>query len=255
MNGNTSATPSTLNAMWATATRLASALAPMAAMSAVAHVPTLAPSTMATAPWRLSSPCWARTRARPIVAADDVNALKAAATMTASSVLSVSTLRSWLASGVLVSGLLPSRITFKPRNMRPRPRTPWPTPLRKPQPATSSVGRPRSRSVSSAGFARAALRGKMGRIVQGHERGRLDHRQRAVVDAQAPERVERAAEDMAGVDADDAAVGDDEHVIAVRMGGADPVDGLEHPPAHVGQRLGSGRRAVERRSAPRPVRR
>src|SRR5437899_1841955 len=51
-----------------------------------------------------------------------------------------------------------------------------------------------------------------------------------------------------------AAVGDDEHVIAVRMGGADPVDGLEHPPAHVGQRLGSGRRAVERRSDPRPVR-
>ena len=50
MNGSTSATPSTLNAMWATATRLASAVAPTLEASAVAHVPMLAPSTMATAP-------------------------------------------------------------------------------------------------------------------------------------------------------------------------------------------------------------
>src|SRR3989454_121074 len=50
MNGKTRAAPSTLKAMWATATRLASAVAPTDAVSAVAHVPMLAPSTMATAP-------------------------------------------------------------------------------------------------------------------------------------------------------------------------------------------------------------
>ena len=40
--------------------------------------------------------------------------------------------------------------------------------------------------------------------------------------------VERAAEQVAGVDADHAAVGDDEHVVAVRMGGGDAVHGRLH---------------------------
>src|SRR5215813_9747833 len=97
MNGRTSATPSTLNAMWATATRLASALAPKEAMSAVAHVPTFAPSTKATAPWRPSRPWWASAMARPMVAADDVtSALNPAATMTASNGFDTSAARTWL---------------------------------------------------------------------------------------------------------------------------------------------------------------
>src|SRR5882672_10738109 len=70
MNGKTRATPSTLNAMWATATRLASAVAPTDAVSAVAHVPMFAPSTMATAPSSGSRPWCANARASPSVAAD-----------------------------------------------------------------------------------------------------------------------------------------------------------------------------------------
>src|SRR5205814_8993401 len=75
--------PEELKAMWATATRLASALAPIDAVSAVTQVPTFAPSTTATAPRRLSSPWWAKASARARVAADDgTSALNAAPTRT-----------------------------------------------------------------------------------------------------------------------------------------------------------------------------
>ena len=52
MNGNTSATPSTLKAMCASATRRASAVERRLAANAVAQVPILAPSTMGMAPSR-----------------------------------------------------------------------------------------------------------------------------------------------------------------------------------------------------------
>src|SRR5712691_2812451 len=145
---------------------------------------------------------------------------------------------------------------------RPRrgPSRPLPTETAREEPSW----RVRPRRVSSAGFARATwgevrkggeapLRGKMRGVVQGHERRRLDDRQRAVVDAQPPERVERAPEDVAGVDGNDTAVRDDEDVVAVRMRGGDAVDRFQHARAHVGQRLGAGRRAVERRPHPGAV--
>ena len=70
MNGKTRAAPRSLNAMWATATRLASAEVPTEAASAVAQVPMLAPRTIAMAPSSRSSPSAASASARPIVAAD-----------------------------------------------------------------------------------------------------------------------------------------------------------------------------------------
>ena len=56
MNGKTRATPSTLNAMCATATRRASELDRMLAASAAAQVPMFAPSTIGRAPSRLRIP-------------------------------------------------------------------------------------------------------------------------------------------------------------------------------------------------------
>ena len=104
MNGNSRAAPSTLNAMWATATRLASAVAPIDEASAVAQVPMLAPTTMATAPGSVISSWLARARARPMVAADEVtSALKKAAASTAMIGVSVATWSSSSASALLFS--------------------------------------------------------------------------------------------------------------------------------------------------------
>jgi len=110
--------------MWATATRLASAVAPIDAASAVAQVPTLAPITMATAPGSVMSPCVASASARPMVAADEVtSALKTAATSTAMIGVSVATRRSSTARSLDRSGATPSRISLRPRNIRPSPST------------------------------------------------------------------------------------------------------------------------------------
>ena len=59
---------------------------------------------------------------------------------------------------------------------------------------------------------------------------------------------------MAEVDADHAAVGHDEDVVAVAMLLADPADRLQNAGADLWQRLAARRRAVERRSHPREVR-
>src|SRR2546427_6458258 len=59
---------------------------------------------------------------------------------------------------------------------------------------------------------------------------------------------------MAEVDADHAAVGDDQHVVAVPMAGADPLDGAPHPGRDLRERFATGRRAIERRADPRVVR-
>ena len=67
----------------ATATRLASAVAPTDAVRAVAQVPMLAPSTIAMAPSSGSSPWCANASASPRVAADEVtSALNSAPTST-----------------------------------------------------------------------------------------------------------------------------------------------------------------------------
>ena len=62
------------------------------------------------------------------------------------------------------------------------------------------------------------------------------------------------AEQVARVDADHAAVGDDQHVVAVGMGGGDAVHRGLHARVHVGQRLAVRRRAIVGRAQPRPVR-
>src|SRR5437773_1956882 len=91
-------------------------------------------------------------------------------------------------------------------------------------------------------------------VMAAHEPRGLRDRQRAVVDAEPPERVERDAQQVAEVDADHAAVGDDQHVVAVPMAGADPLDGAPHPGRDLRERLAAGRRAIERRADPRVVR-
>src|SRR5881275_2483136 len=60
-------------------------------------------------------------------------------------------------------------------------------------------------------------RREMGGVIHGDEPRGLGDRQRAVVYAEPPERVERDAQQMAEVDADHAAVRDDQHVVAVPM--------------------------------------
>src|SRR2546425_646273 len=95
---------------------------------------------------------------------------------------------------------------------------------------------------------------EMGGVVGAREPRGLRDRQRAVVDAEPPERVERDAQQMAEVDADHAAVGDDQHVVAVPMAGADPLDGAPHPGRDLRERFATGRRAIERRADPRVVR-
>jgi hypothetical protein len=93
-------------------------------MRAVAHVPMLAPMTMATAPGSESNPSVARARARPIVAAEEcTSALKAAATTTASTALSATDAITWVASGFVLMGAAPSRISMRPRNISPKPRS------------------------------------------------------------------------------------------------------------------------------------
>src|SRR5436309_3235879 len=53
----------------------------------------------------------------------------------------------------------------------------------------------------------------MGGVVDAHEARRLRDRQRAVVDAEPPERVERDAQQVAEINADHAAVRDDQDVV------------------------------------------
>jgi len=150
MNASMSAAPSSLKAMWATATRLASAVAPTDAVSAVAQVPMLAPSTMATAPLRPISPWLASASATPSVAAEDAtSALKAADTRMAISVLPATASMSSMASRFSRSGAMPSRITLRPRNTRPRPRIAWPTSLSTCRPARNVIAKPRPTSRSA----------------------------------------------------------------------------------------------------------
>ena len=150
MNGSTRATPPSLNPMWATATRLASALAPIEAISAVAQVPTLAPSTSVTAPGRWSSPSLVKARISPIVAADEVtSALNPAATRTPSIVLSATAARTWVASALALSGAIPSRISLRPRNRSPKPSTAWPVSFSARRPATNITVKPSPTSNSA----------------------------------------------------------------------------------------------------------
>src|SRR4029453_7135912 len=68
-----------------------------------------------------------------------------------------------------------------------------------------------------------------------------------------PELVEGAAEQRARVHADHAAVAHDQHVLAVRMGGGDALDGGAHAPAPHRPRLTARRRTVVRRAQPGAV--
>ena len=70
------------------------------------------------------------------------------------------------------------------------------------------------------------------------------------VDAHAPEGVERDAEEVTEIDADHAAVGNDEDVFAVAMVRGDALDRLQDAGADVGERFAAGRREVERRADP-----
>ena len=100
MKGKTSATPSTLKAMWATATRRASEVERMLAASAMAHVPTLAPSTTGMAPSSGSSPWCARESSTPMVAADEaMPALSAAPTRAPTAGFAAKATSTWRASG------------------------------------------------------------------------------------------------------------------------------------------------------------
>jgi len=94
----------------------------------------------------------------------------------------------------------------------------------------------------------------MCRVVDGDQAWGPGDRERAVVDPHPPERVERDAEQVAEVDADHAAMRDDEDVVAISMVRADPSDSPENPRADVRERLAPGRRAIQRRPDPREVR-
>jgi hypothetical protein len=143
MNGKTRAAPSSLKAICATATRLASAVAPTDAVSAVAHVPMLAPSTIATAPSSGSSPWCANASARPSVAADEVTrALKTAPVSTPSAGFWPTPLRRSSARGVDLRGSTLSRMSLRPRNMRPSPRSAWPRSFGTRRRATNVVRKP-----------------------------------------------------------------------------------------------------------------
>jgi len=158
MSGNTRAAPSSLKAMCATATRLASAVAPTDAVSAVTHVPMLAPSTIATAPPSGSSPCWANASASPSVAADDVtSALKAAPTSTPTTGLSPTAASRSTASGSARSGPTLSRISLSPRNMRPSPSTAWPTSFMTRRRATKLAVKPSPTRNGEASVIRNAM--------------------------------------------------------------------------------------------------
>ncbi|RPH80114.1 MAG: AMMECR1 domain-containing protein, partial [Candidatus Rokuibacteriota bacterium] len=66
--------------------------------------------------------------------------------------------------------------------------------------------------------------GQVAGLVQRHQPRRPHDRQRGIVHAQPPELVVGAAEQVTRVDADDAAVGDDQHVLPVGVGGRDAVE-------------------------------
>ncbi len=95
---------------------------------------------------------------------------------------------------------------------------------------------------------------QMPRVIQRHQPGRLHHGDGGVVDAQPPERIQRAAQQVAGVDADDAAVRDDEDVLTIAMLGRDTLERRQHPASHCLQRLAARWRAIGRRPHPGPVR-
>ena len=104
---------------------------------------------MATAPGSAIRPWVANASARPIVAADEVtSALKTAATSTATIGVSVATRSSSTARSLDRSGATPSRISLRPRNMRPSPSTAWPMSRGVLRRATSVVAKPRP--ISSA---------------------------------------------------------------------------------------------------------
>ncbi|MBF8288540.1 MAG: hypothetical protein HW381_1648 [Candidatus Rokubacteria bacterium] len=134
MNGKTMATPSTLKAMCATATRRASAEERRLAASAVAHVPMLAPRTMGMAPSSGRSPCWASESRRPIVATDEVMpALKAAPTRSPRPALPESATSTWRASALSATGAIASVMTRMPRKTNPKPSTACPRLLTSPR--------------------------------------------------------------------------------------------------------------------------
>ena len=136
--------------MCATATRLASAVAPTDAVSAVAHVPMFAPNTIATAPESPIRPWLASAIATPSVAADDAtSALNTAATSTAINGFPARASTSSSASRFSRSGAIPSRMTLRPRKTSPRPRIAWPTSLTTRRPARNVIAKPRPTSSSA----------------------------------------------------------------------------------------------------------
>ena len=140
MNGNTSATPSTLNAMCATATRRASAVERRLAANAAAQVPMFAPSTTGMAPSQPEQVLMGEGqhepdgrrgrrhgRAQPRAPASrPMNGFAASATST------------WRVSGCSASGARPSFITRMPRKRKPKPRMRLPHVLRGAAPARRS---------------------------------------------------------------------------------------------------------------------
>src|SRR5258705_13429140 len=90
----------------------------------------------------------------------------------------------------------------------------------------------------------------MGRVVDGDQARRTRDGEGAVVDSHPPERIERDAEQVAEIDADHAAVRDDQNVLTVSVVRGDPIDRLQHAGADLRQWLAAGRRAIERRPHP-----
>src|SRR5262245_33062843 len=118
----------------------------------------------------------------------------------------------------------------------------------RPEPPTSSAG-PSCPGEVLARQAGSQVRG----VVDRYEPRRLDHGQGTVVDAQAPERVEGRAQQIAGVHADDTAVGDHENLVLAAVGRRAAVEGAPHPGRDAVERLPARRRVVVRGPEPREV--
>ena len=126
-SGTTTATPSSLKLMWATATRRASAADPTDAVSAVTQVPMLAPRTKGTAPESGRSPWAASAMTTPMVAADEATkALTAAPTAMPRIGVAANTSSASVTSELRLSGSMPSIISFSPRKSRPKPKSACP---------------------------------------------------------------------------------------------------------------------------------
>ena len=136
--------------MCATATRRASAEERRLAVSAVAHVPMLAPRTTGMAPLRGRSPWLARERTSPMVAAEeDMPALNTAPRRRPRPAFADRATSTWRARPLSVTGVMASVMRRMPRNTKPKPRTACPTLLTSPR-------RPKKVSPNPAATSRRA---------------------------------------------------------------------------------------------------